>query len=46
MAETDPTARFQHIWHALMRVLGETHRVLRNRNRSIQHDIDQLMRGK
>jgi hypothetical protein len=29
-----------------MRVLGQTHRQLRNRNRAIQDDMRQLMGGK
>jgi hypothetical protein len=43
----DPTAKFEHIWHSIMRVLFGTnpgsHRSLWLRNKSILHDVTQLM---
>jgi hypothetical protein len=39
----DPTAKFEHVWHALMRVIGQSHRSLWLRNKAILHDVNQLM---
>jgi hypothetical protein len=41
-----PTAKFEHIWHALMTVLGKNHHGLWQRNKAILHDVNQLMGGK
>ena len=39
----DPTARFGHIWHAIMRVLGRDHRVQFNTNKAILKAINRKM---
>ena len=35
----DPTAKFEHIWHALMRALGTDHRKLYQRNKLYQSHL-------
>ena len=38
-----PGVKFQHIWGALMNVLGNGHRTLYRRNKAIMGDIQNLM---
>lgn len=41
-----PGVKFQHIWAALMNVMGNGHRALYRRNKAIIGDIQNLMKGR
>lgn len=41
-----PTIRFERVWVALMRTMGNGHRVLYNTNRAYIKAIDRKMGGK
>lgn len=42
----NPIAKFEHVWHALMRVMGIGHRDLYRRNKLLLHDFDRNLRVK
>lgn len=39
----NPTIKFERVWHALMRMMGDGHRVLYNTNRAYIKAINRKM---